>query len=99
MVYYARKVKQNLGINAGRWNQLRRGRPPCRPVGLCLRRVINRRAYSNQPVIAPEGTRRQINESWYAAVARSEATRQSVSLFVDVVFLRGTRGCGFPRPA
>ena len=31
------------------------------------------------PVIPPKGTRRQINESWYAAVARSEATWQSAS--------------------
>ena len=35
-------------------------------------------------VIAPKGTRRQINESWYAAVARSGATWQSVPLYATL---------------
>ena len=38
------------------------------------------------PVIPPKGTRRQINESWYAAVALSEATWESVPLPIQCVF-------------
>ena len=42
-------------------------------------RVEKKEQSKEKVVIAPKGTRRQINESWYAAVARSEATRQSAS--------------------
>ena len=51
------------------------------PLSHTTHRMKNRRADSNLPVIAPKGTRRQINESRYAAVARSEATRQSVLIY------------------
>ena len=47
---------------------------------------------------SPKGTRRQINESWYAAVALSEATWESVSLCSSSMFSCGVRGRGLPRP-
>ena len=43
------------------------------------------------PVIPPKGTRRQINESWYAAVARSGATWQSVPLYATLKHTAGPK--------
>ena len=50
------------------------------------------------PVIPPKGTRRQINESWYAAVARSEATWESVLLNAVLKHTAVQKRNGLPRP-
>ena len=74
--------------------------------GLCavpqiLRFDKNRRARLNQSVIAPKGTRRQINESWYAAVARpvTDVTGRGNPFLLEtaVCFTYSVRGCGLPR--
>ena len=53
------------------------------------------------PVIPPKGTRRQINESWYAAVARpvTDVTGRGNPFLLEtaVCFTYSVRGCGLPR--
>ncbi len=52
------------------------------------------------PVIPPKGTRRQINESWYAAVARpvTDVTGRGNPFFLDgSMFSYGARENGLPR--